>query len=170
MDNNNKLYFDRKVIVDAFIWLIKQKIFSFKSIVSILSFTGIIICFALNIQSGILYDICISVFSSMILIWGIDEVNAKKEKIEEEKKHTILYNRLIPLLKEYYESYLNLYIFTCRDKVKKGDKVLVNLYSCKDTFLRQIKESNPFYKPGYYSDINKLKDIFNRIKNNNGKK
>ena len=170
MDNNNRLYFDRKVILDAFIWMIKQTIFSFKSIVSILSFAGIIICFALNIQSGILYDICISVFSSMILIWGIDEVNAKKEKKEEEKKHTILYNRLIPLLKEYYESYLNLYIFTCRDNVKKGDKVLISLYSCKDTFLRHIRESNPFYKPGYYSDINKLKDIFNKIKNNNGEK
>ena len=168
--DNNRLNFDRKVILNAFIWLIKQKIFSFKSIVSVLSFTGIIICFVLNIQSGILYDICISVFSSMLLIWGIDEVNAKKEKKEDEKKHTILYNRLIPLLKEYYESYLNLYIFTCRDKVKKGDKVLMSLYSSKDTFLRQIKESNPFYKPGYYSDINKLKDLLYKFKNNNGGK
>ena len=106
----------------------------------------------------------------MILIWGIDEVNAKKEKKEEEKKHTILYNRLIPLLKEYYESYLKLYIFTCRDNVKKDDKVLMSLYSCKDNFLRQIKESTPFYKPGYYTDINKFNGMLYKIKSNNEEK
>ena len=139
----------------------KKPILVTKVCLSIVGIICIIFCYINKIQSGILYDMSIGIVSSMILVWCIDEVILREEKKNEIKKHSILYRRIKPLLREYYDSYLYLYIYTSEKTVQKDDKVLYSLYSCKDDFVRQINKAEPFYKPGYYVDINVINKIFN---------
>lgn len=146
---------------------LKKRTSFYKKAFTILSFLGIIF-WGIDIDFGnikniiisfeeirnILYDISIGIFSAMILVWGIDEVNERIRNEEEKKRYNFVYRKLIPILNEYYEFYLKLYIFTRKDKVKEDEKILNSIYACKDEFIKQIMETEPFYKAGFYADIN----------------
>ena len=113
--------------------------------------------FSWPIAKSILYDISVGVFSSMILVWCIDRIQLRVEEKRAARQRAIVYNKLAPLLTEYYNFYLFLYIATRDAPVETNSKVLTSLYLCKDEFLEQIKRTNPFYKDGYYGDPAKHK-------------
>ena len=115
------------------------------------------ICFSWTIAKNILYDISVGIFSSMILVWCIDRIQLSEEERKEAKQRLILYNKLAPILTKYYEFYLFLYIATRNKPVESKDKVLDSLYYCKEEFITQIYNTNPFYKDGYYGDSAKFK-------------
>lgn len=115
------------------------------------------ICFSWTIAKDILYDISVGIFSSMILVWCIDRIQLREIESKEAKQRLILYNKMAPILKKYYEFYLYLYIATRNKPVKSNDKVLESLYCCKEEFIAQIYNTNPFYKDGYYKDFTKMK-------------
>ena len=115
------------------------------------------ICFSWAIAKNILYDISVGIFSSMILVWCIDRIQLSETERNETKQRLILYNKLAPILTKYYEFYLYLYIATRNKPVKNNDNVLESLYYCKEEFITQIYNTNPFYKDGYYGDSTKLK-------------
>ena len=150
----------------------------FKIFITVISFVGIIFLkssfdfkdlsnnyFSWSIAKNILYDIFVGIFSAMVLVWGIDEINNRHEEKEKEKQHFIVYNRLIPVFNVYYEFYLKMYIFTRKNKVLPGEKILNSLADCKDEFIRQIKESIPFYKEAFYIDVNKLRKQMRALAN-----
>lgn len=112
--------------------------------------------FDYSIAKDFMADICIGIFSAMILVWLIDEVKENGEKKEESKKHKILYRKLVPFLQNYYEFYLNLYITTRKDAVPSDWKVLHSVAACKEELISQIREADPFYKPGFYGDPRKF--------------
>ena len=116
-----------------------------------------LICFSWPLAKNILYDMSIGVFASTILVWAIDQIQLREQERENSKKRIILYNKLEPVLKKYYDFYLLLYKATRREKVKATDGVLTSLYSCYDEFVEQLKEEEPFYKPGNYVDSKKAK-------------
>ena len=118
-------------------------------------------CFSWPITKGILYDISVGIFSSMILVWCIDRIQLRMEEKEEEKRRLILYSKISPLLEEYYNFYLYLYIATRNVPVAPNSKALKSLYLCKDEFIKQLYDTNPFYKDGYYGDPTKLNLQFN---------
>lgn len=110
------------------------------------------ICFSLPIAKNILYDISVGVFSSMILVWCIDRIQLNETEKKEAKQRVLLYNKMAPILTKYYDFYLFLYIATRNTPVKSTDKVLESLYYCKEEFITQIYNTNPFYKDGCYGD------------------
>ena len=110
---------------------------------------------SISLTKEILYDVSVGTFSAMVLVWLIDEVNARNEEKEDKRRRLVIYRKLKPLLNEYYEFYLKLYIATRRDEVQLGEKVLMSLHECKEEFVTQIKEANPFYKGGFYADAGK---------------
>lgn len=115
------------------------------------------ICFSWAIAKNILYDISVGIFSSMILVWCIDRIQLSETERKEAKQRLILYNKIAPILTKYYEFYLYLYIATRNKPVESNDNVLESLYYCKEEFITQIYNTNPFYKDGYYGDSTKLK-------------
>lgn len=120
---------------------------------------------SLALTKEIIYDLSIGVFSAMILVWGIDEINEKNRIKEEQKRHNVIYKKIIPVVKAYYDFYVKLYIATRDNKVMKDDKVLESLFNVKDNYLTQIKKANPFYKEGFYADGNI--DALEYMKNHN---
>lgn len=110
------------------------------------------ICFSWPLLKNILYDISVGIFSSMILVWCIDRIQMKDSEKQESKKRLILYNKLAPVLREYYDFYLFLYIATRCTPVESNSKVINSIYFCIDEFIEQIKKTNPFYKDGCYGD------------------
>ncbi|MBQ8604999.1 MAG: hypothetical protein IJ410_09195 [Oscillospiraceae bacterium] len=108
--------------------------------------------FSVPLAKEILYDISVGTFSAMILVWLIDEMNARNEEKEEKKRRLVIYRKLKPILNEYYEFYLKLYIATRKEEVVINEKVLKSLNDCKDEFIKQIMETAPFYKGGFYAD------------------
>lgn len=115
------------------------------------------ICFSWAIAKNILYDISIGIFSSMILVWCIDRIQLSETERKEAKQRLILYNKMSPVLTKYYDFYLYLYIATRNKPVKSNDKVLESLYYCKEEFIAQVYNTNPFYKDGCYGDPAKFK-------------
>lgn len=111
--------------------------------------------FSWPIAKSILYDISVGILSSMILVWCIDIIQTKAIEKQESNQRQILYNKLSPILKKYYEFYLSLFIATRNTPVPKDSPVTKSLYLCVDELINQIKASDPFYKDGYYGDINK---------------
>lgn len=114
------------------------------------------ICFSWEIAKNILYDISVGIFSSMILVWCIDRIQLSETERKEAKQRLILYNKITPILTKYYEFYLYLYIATRNKPVESNNNVLESLYYCKEEFITQIYNTNPFYKDGYYGDSTKL--------------
>lgn len=106
---------------------------------------------------GILYDISVGIFSSMILVWCIDRIQLKIAADNEYKQHLILYNKINPILTRYYDFYLYLFLATRNIPVENDSGVLESLYFCREEFLTQLKNAEPFYKDGYYGDPIKLK-------------
>ena len=64
--------------------------------------------FSISLTKEILYDVSVGTFSAMILVWLIDEVNARNEEKEDKRRRLVIYRKLKPLLNEYYEFYLKL--------------------------------------------------------------
>ena len=114
------------------------------------------ICFSFPIAKSILYDISDGVFYSMILVWCIDRIQLNETEKKEAKQRVLLYNKMAPILTKYYDFYLFLYIATRNKPVKSNDNVLESLYYCKEEFIAQIYNTDPFYKDGYYVDPIKL--------------
>ena len=110
------------------------------------------ITFSWTLTKEILYDISVGVFSSMILVWCIDRIQQRETEKQNAKQRLILYSKLAPVLKKYYEFYLCLFIATRNDPVEEESKVLESLSYCKEEFITQIRNTNPFYKDGYYID------------------
>lgn len=108
------------------------------------------------VAKDLMADICIGIFSAMILVWLIDEAKDKAEIKEEDKRHIILYRKLSPLLNNYYEFFLNLYITTRKEPVPANSKVLDSIIACKEEFIKQLEEAEPFYKSGFYGDPRKF--------------
>lgn len=75
---------------------------------------------------------------------------------EEAKRRLILYNKISPLLEDYYNFYLFLYIATRNVPVDPTSAALKSLYLCKDELIKQLYDTNPFYKDGYYGDSAKF--------------
>ena len=125
------------------------------------------ISFSWSITKDILYDISVGVFSSMILVWCIDRIQIRESEKQNAKQRLILYNKLAPVLKKYYEFYLYLFIATRNNPVDADSKVLDSLFYCKDEFIAQIRNTNPFYKDGYYVDPVKVNMQFH-LMNENG--
>lgn len=113
-------------------------------------------CFSWPITKNILYDISVGVFSSMILVWCIDRIQSNIEEKDEKKRRQILYDKLSPLLKDYYNFFLYLYIATRNVPVEPTNPVLKSLYLNKDEFIKQLFDTNPFYKDGYIGDSPKM--------------
>ena len=88
----------------------------------------------------------------MILVWCIDRIQLKMTEREESKRRLILYNKISPLLEDHYNYYLFLYIATRNVLVPPTSTVLKSLYQCKDELIKQLYDTNPFYKDGYYGD------------------
>lgn len=109
-------------------------------------------CFSWPLTKAILYDISVGVFSSMVLVWCIDRIQLNMSEREESKRRLILYNKISPLLEEYYNFYLFLYIATRNVPVSSTSAALKSLYQCKDELLKQVYDTDPFYKDGYYGD------------------
>ena len=109
-------------------------------------------CFSWPLAKVILYDISVGVFSSMVLVWCIDRIQLNMSEKEESKRRLIFYNKISPLLEEYYNFYLFLYIATRNTPVSPTSAVLKSLYQCKDELLKQVYDTEPFYKDGYYGD------------------
>lgn len=107
-----------------------------------------------GILKEIVYDLSIGVFSAMVLIWIIDEISERNRKREERQRLKVLYRKMIPPIKAYYEFYLKLYVATREEKVLEGEKVLENLFNDKAGFIERVKETNPFYQQGFYADGN----------------
>ena len=124
--------------------------------------------FSIDITKEILYDVSVGIFSAMILVWLIDEMSVRNEKREEKKRHLLVCRKLKPILNEYYEFYLKLYIATRKNAVLSNDKVLKSINSCKDQFIQQIREAEPFYKPGFYGDADKFSIQIRMMMNNAG--
>lgn len=110
------------------------------------------ISFSWTITKNILYDISVGIFSSMIIVWCIDRIQIKIVERENAKRRLFLYNKISPLLEDYYNFYLFLYIATRNIPVPPNSMVLRSLYLCKDEFIKQLYDTNPFYKDGYYGD------------------
>lgn len=108
--------------------------------------------FSWPLAKSILYDISVGVLSSMILVLCIDRIQIKMEDIEEAKRRLFLYNKISPLIENYYNFYLFLYIATRKAPVKPGSLVLRSLFLVKDEFIKQLYDTNPFYKNGYMDD------------------
>lgn len=113
--------------------------------------------FSWSIAKSILYDISVGVFSSMILVWCIDRIQLQVTEKQAAKQRAIVYNKLGPLLTDYYNFYLFLYIATRDTPVEANNEVLTSLYSCRGEFFGQIRKTDPFYKDGYYGDPAKYK-------------
>ena len=109
-------------------------------------------CFSWPLAKAILYDISVGIFSSMVLVWCIDRIQLNMTEREESKRRLILYNKISPLLEEYYNFYLFLYIATRNVPVHPSSAALKSLYQCKDELIKQLYDTNPFYKDGYYGD------------------
>lgn len=120
--------------------------------------------FSWPLAKSILYDIAVGIFTSMILVWCIDRIQLRATEEQETKKRLILYNKISPLLTNYYNFYLFLYIATRSTQVDPDSKVLHSLYSCKEEFFSQIIAANPFYKDGYYGDPQKNKNKIDLIR------
>ena len=114
------------------------------------------VCFSWPLAKAILYDISGGIFSSMILVWCIDRIQLKMVEREEAKRRLILYNKISPLLEDYYNFYLFLYIETRNVPVDPTSAALKSLYLCKDELIKQLYDTNPFYKDGYYGDSAKF--------------
>lgn len=114
------------------------------------------ICFSWPIAKNILYDISVGTFSSMIIVWCIDRIQIKMVEMENAKRRLLLYNKISPLLEDYYNFYLFLYIATRNVPVPSNSMVLRSLYLCKDEFIKQLYDTDPFYKDGCYVDPIKL--------------
>ena len=126
-------------------------------------------CFSWPHAKSILYDISVGIFTSMILVWCIDRIQLRDAEKQEEKQRLIVYKKLAPILTEYYNFYLFLYIATRNTPVPANSKVLTSLYLCKEELLQQITSENPFYKDGYYGDPAKNKkkmDLMRQHSNN----
>ncbi|MHB1314295.1 MAG: hypothetical protein ACYCX2_02270 [Christensenellales bacterium] len=144
-----------------------KKLYKIIISISIISIIGIIVCksnidfvnlsnnhFSLILLKEILYDISVCVFSAMIIVWGIDVINDKNREREEQKRLSVLYQKIIPVLKDYYDFYVKLYIATRKEKVGENESVLQSLFNDKVRLIQQIKVAEPFYKDGFYSDGN----------------
>ena len=106
------------------------------------------------ILKDIVYDLSIGVFSAMVLIWIIDGISERDRKREERQRLKVLYRKMIPPIKAYYEFYLKLYVATRKEKVVEGEKVLQSLFNDKEEFVKRVKEAEPFYQQGFYGDGN----------------
>ena len=115
-----------------------------------------VVCFSWPLAKVILYDISVGILSSMILVWCIDRIQLKMVEREDAKRRLILYNKISPLLEDYYNFYLFLYIATRNAPVTSNDAALKSLYLCKDELIKQLYDTNPFYKDGYYEDFTKV--------------
>ena len=93
-------------------------------------------CFSWPLAKTILYDISVGVFSSMVLVWCIDRIQLNMTEREESKRRLILYNKISPLLEEYYNFYLFLYIATRNVPVDPTSAALKSLYQCKDELIK----------------------------------
>ena len=110
------------------------------------------ICFSWPLLKNILYDIAVGISSSMILVWCIDRIQMRETEKQEAKKRLILYNKLAPALRAYYDFYLLLYIATRSTPVESDSKVINSLHFCINELIEQINKTNPFYKDGCYGD------------------
>lgn len=115
------------------------------------------ICFSWPLLKDILYDMAVGVSSSMILVWCIDRIQMRETEKQEAKKRMILYNKLAPVLKDYYDFYIFLYIATRSTSVESDSKVKDSLYFCVNELIEQITKTNPFYKDGCFGDPIKAK-------------
>ena len=114
------------------------------------------ICFSWPLAKVILYDISVGIFSSMILVWCIDRIELKSAERDDAKRRLILYNKISPLLEDYYNFFLYLFIATRNVPVEPNSAVLKSLYRCKDELIKQLIDTNPFYKDGYLGDPTKI--------------
>lgn len=121
------------------------------------------LCFAQSNARDFGADICIGIFSAMILVWLIDGAKEKQEKKVENKKQMILFRKLVPFLNDYYTFYLNLYITTKNEPVLMTSKVLNSVFACKEELIAQIKEADPFYKQGFYADPRKFEQMIHAM-------
>jgi hypothetical protein len=78
----------------------------------------------------------------------------RDRKREERQRLKVLYRKMIPPIKAYYEFYLKLYVATRKEKVVEGEKVLQSLFNDKEEFVKRVKEAEPFYQQGFYGDGN----------------
>lgn len=116
---------------------------------------------------NILFAISTSVFSSTILLWGVDYVNRLETEKNEKKRRLLIYKKLKPGLLNYYNFYLDLFVATRKETVKADSHELTSLSACEDEFCKQLLETNPFYKDSYCGTADKL---INAIKNFEAKK
>jgi hypothetical protein len=85
------------------------------------------------------------------------------EEIKEAKRRLFLYNKISPLIEDYYNFYLFLYIATRKAPVEPNSSVLRSLFLVKDEFIRQLYDTNPFYKNGYKGDESKMNLLLNMM-------
>ena len=143
----------------------EKKLKNIKVFLSLFSLSVAIICkseidwerisnltISISILKEIIYDLSIGVFSAMILIWSIDEITERNNRREQKKSLSVLYNKIIPPLKDYYEFYVKLYIATKEEKVAENDTVLKSLFNDKANFIMHVIKAEPFYKEGFYAD------------------
>lgn len=123
--------------------------------------------FSWPLAKNILYDVSVGILSSMILVLCIDRIQIKMERIEEAKRRLFLYNRISPLIEDYYNFYLFLYIATRKAPVEPNNLVLRSLFLVKDDFIKQLYDASPFYKAGYKGDKSKVFLQFKLMRNSN---
>ncbi|WP_419748567.1 hypothetical protein ACNULB_01500 [Clostridium perfringens] len=93
-----------------------------KIIITIISFSGIIffkfnIDFSnlsnsywdINLLKDVLYDLCIGIFSALVLVWIIDDINNNIQKEREKEKELAEIKRIDRVLQLYIEHYELLY-------------------------------------------------------------
>lgn len=107
-----------------------MKKIDYKIIITILSFIIIIVTksdidlsnlksnyISIPIFKEIFYYLSVGIFSAMVLILTIDEISERNKKREEQRRTQIFYLKLIPIIKDYYDFYVKLYIATKSEKV-----------------------------------------------------
>lgn len=113
--------------------------------------------------SEFIYDLSMTIFTSIIIFFFIDYILEKYNQKEEEKKLKVIIGKIIPSINKFYKFFVDLYLGTRENPVLEDSPVLKNIFHDKEELYESIVKYLNYMEYSPYIDPYKLsiEDFFN---------
>lgn len=110
-----------------------------------------------------IYDLSLTIFTSILLYLFIDDILERHNKREELKKLNIIIGKIKPSINKFYNIFVSLYAGMSENPVKENSEALKNIFYEKDKFYKKIIDNLKYHKNSSFLDISDFnyKSFFN---------